>query len=72
MLNDFKKIMKKLYGIDNIELTSNFKKDFGLTSYDFINLICLIEQKYKVEIEEEAYKDLNTVEELINYLQAKR
>ena len=40
MLNDFRKIMKKYYGIEGIELNSNFKKDFELTSFDFVNLIC--------------------------------
>lgn len=71
MLNDFKKIMKKQYGIDNVELTSNFKIDFGLTSFDFINLISIIEAKYKVELDEEDYRFLNTVEDLINYLEQK-
>lgn len=69
MLNDFKKIMKKQYGIDNVELTSNFKTDFGLTSYDFINLICIIEKKYKIELDENDYRNLNTVGDLIHYLE---
>ena len=42
MLNDFREIMKEIYEIDNVELKSNFKTDFGLTSFDFVNLICLI------------------------------
>ena len=71
MLNDFKKIMKKQYGIDNVELSSNFKTDFDLSSFDFINLICMIEKKYKVELDEKDYKNLNTVGDLINYLEEK-
>ena len=69
MLNDFREIMKEIYEIDNVELTSNFKTDFGLTSFDFVNLICLIEDKYGVELEEKKYRSLSTVKDLITYLE---
>ena len=69
MLNDFREIMKEIYEIDNVELKSNFKTDFGLTSFDFVNLICLIEDKYGVELEEKKYRSLNTVQALITYLE---
>lgn len=70
MLNDFKKLMKDNYEIDNVELNSNFKTDFGLTSFDFVNLICLIEEKYGVELEEKDYRYLNTVQDLMTYLES--
>ena len=69
MLNDFKKIMKETYEIDNVELDSNFKTDFVLTSFDFVNLICLIEEEYGIELDEKVYRYLNTVGELIEYLE---
>ncbi|MBE5880452.1 MAG: acyl carrier protein [Lachnospiraceae bacterium] len=69
MLNDFRVIVKELYGVERVELTSAFKTDFGLTSFDFVNLICLIEEKYDVELEEKKYRSLNTVEDLIQYLE---
>lgn len=72
MLNDFKELMKDYFDVSNVTLKSNFKKDFGLTSFDFINLICIIEDKYEVEIEEKDYRELNTVEELIHYLELKK
>lgn len=72
MFNELKKIMKDNYDITNIKLESNFKKDFGLTSFDFINLICLIEEKFGIEIEECKYRSLNTVEELVYYLESKK
>ena len=70
MLNDFKKILKTNYDIENVELSSNFKKDFDLSSFDFINLICLIEENYDIVIEEEQYLSLNTVQELIEYIES--
>ena len=69
MLDDFSKIMKEYYGVDTVKLSSNFKTDFGLNSFDFVNLICLIEEKYDVELEEKEYRSLNTVEDLIIYLE---
>ncbi|MBR3769780.1 MAG: hypothetical protein IKL06_04540 [Lachnospiraceae bacterium] len=69
MLNDFRAIMKEYYGVNGVELESDFKKDFDLNSFDFVNLICIIEEKYGVEIEESKYRELNTVKELIEYLQ---
>lgn len=72
MLSDLKVMMKENYDITNIKLESNFKNDFGLTSFDFINLICLIEEKFGVEIEEVMYRKLNTVDDLVRYLESKR
>ena len=69
MLNDFREIMKEIYEIDNVELTSNFKTDFGLTSFDFVNLICLIEERYNVELDEKRYRSINTVKEMIAYIE---
>lgn len=70
MLNEFKEILKTNYDITDVELTSNFKKDFNLTSFDFINLICLIEEKYGILIEEEHYLSLSTVEDLIKHIES--
>lgn len=72
MLDKFRKILKEEYDINNVELTSNFKTDFGLTSFDFINLICLIEDMFDIEIEESEYRNLNTMSDLINYIESKK
>ena len=62
-INEINNYIKDIfYDITNIKLESNFKNDFGLTSFDFINLICLIEDKFGVEIEECMYRKLNTVD----------
>ena len=72
MLNDLKLMMMANYDITNIKLESNFKNDFGLTSFDFINLICLIEDKFGVEVEECMYRKLNTVDDLVKYLESRK
>jgi acyl carrier protein len=70
MLEEFRKILKEYYEIADVELTSNFKKDFDLTSFDFVNLICIIEEQYDIEIEEDQYRSLNTIGELIEYIES--
>ena len=50
-------------------MSTNFKKELGLTSFDFVNLICVIEEKYNVELEEERYRRISTIEELVEYLE---
>ena len=72
MLNEFREILKTHYNVDSVELTSNFKKDFGLTSFDFINLLCILEEKYGVLIEEEHYLSLRTIGDLIKHIEDAR
>ena len=72
MLKEIKEIMYDYYEITDINLDSNFKTDFGLTSFDFVNLMGLIEDKYDVVLEEKDYRKLNTIRDLIVYLEEKK
>lgn len=71
MFEELAKILKDNYQIENIELSTNFKKDLDLTSFDFVNIIALIEDKYGIEIEEESYRSLNTAGDLTEYLEGR-
>lgn len=69
MLNQLKTLLKKNYNIDDIDMETNIKTDLGLSSFDFINLIALIEDTFHVELDEEKYHSINTVGDLIEYLE---
>lgn len=69
MFNKIKKILKENYQIDDVKLESNFKKDFDLTSFDYVNLICLIEDEIGIEIDENKYRTINTIGDLVKYLE---
>lgn len=71
MIHELENVMRQHYGIEKLRLEDNFKKDYGLTSFDFVNLICLIEEKFHMEFEEKDYRSLNTVEDLIQYIEQK-
>lgn len=69
MFNKIKKILKENYQIEDVRLDSNFKKDFDLTSFDYVNLICLIEDEIGVEIDVTKYRTLNTIGDLVKFLE---
>ncbi len=69
MLDQLKKLLKKNYNIDDITIETNIKTDLGFTSFDFINLIALIEDTFDVELEEEKIHSINTVGDLIDYIE---
>ncbi|MBQ7971880.1 MAG: hypothetical protein IJ291_00285 [Lachnospiraceae bacterium] len=71
MIETLKKMMKDCYGIEDLRGDANFKKDFGLSSFDFVNLVCMLEEDFNIEIDEKDYRALNTVDELIAYLEKK-
>ncbi len=72
MINDFKKILKESYNVENLDFSSDFKKDLGLSSFDFVNLMFLIEKKYSIVVEEESFRKLVTIGDLIDYITKKK
>ena len=69
MFEEIKKILSEEYGITELSMSTNFKKDLGLSSFDFMNLICIVEDRYQVDLDEEKYRSLTTIEDLTNYLE---
>lgn len=70
MLDSLQALLKENYGIDEIDMGTNIKTDLGLTSFDFIHLIVLIEDTFDVELEEEKYHSIHTVGDLIEYMES--
>ena len=65
MLHELETILHEYYGVAAIHAEDNFKKDYGLTSFDFVNLICLMEERFQMEFDEKDYVRLNTVSDLM-------
>ena len=70
MLEEIKKILKDEYQITGVSADTGFKKELGLSSFDFMNLICIVEEKYGIELDEEKYRAMTTVGELCSYLES--
>lgn len=73
MLEKLKEIIAEQLSVDadEIELTTSFKDDLGADSLDLYELVMALEEEYNVEIPSEDLAQLNTVEDVIKYLNAK-
>ena len=57
--------------VNEITLETSFKDDLGADSLDLFELVMALEEEYNVEIPSEDLNELNTVEDVIKYLQEK-
>lgn len=56
--------------ISNVELTTSFKDDLDADSLDLFELVMAIEDAFNVEIPADDVSDLNTVEDVMEYLKS--
>jgi len=54
-----------------VVLTAEVVKDLGGDSLDFVEIGMAIEDEFNVEVEEDEYKDLKTVNDLVTLVDAK-
>lgn len=70
MFEKMRDIISEQLGVDvnNIELSTSFKDDLDADSLDLFELVMAIEDAFNVEIPADEVSDLNTVEDVIEYL----
>ena len=56
---------------EEVKETTNFKEDLNADSLDLFELVMALEEEYNIEIPSEDLAELNTVEDVMKYLQAK-
>jgi len=68
-----KKLIVELLEVDESEVvpTASFADDFNADSLDFIELITAVEDTFKIEIPDEDAENLQTVQDAIDYIEAK-
>ncbi|MBR5419889.1 MAG: acyl carrier protein [Lachnospiraceae bacterium] len=71
MFEEIGKILKEEYGIVDISRDMDVKGGLGLNSFDLMNLICIVEERYHIEIDEEQYRQLVTLGEMCDYVELK-
>lgn len=53
-----------------IEPQMKLDKDFGLDSLDFIELLSVLETKFDIELSDDVFDAVNTVDDLYRYMSA--
>lgn len=73
MLEKMKEIIADQLGVseDEVTLEASFKEDLDADSLDLFELVMALEEEYDVEIPSDDLAELNTVGDVINYLQDK-
>lgn len=54
---------------DDITLEAELVNDLGINSLELADLVFLCEEKFSIQIDDEQIKDLNTVGDVVNYLE---
>jgi len=68
-----KKLVVELLEVDESKVVpeASFADDFNADSLDFIELITAVEDTFKIEIPDEDAENLQTVQDAIDYIEAK-
>lgn len=73
MLEQVKDLVSKGLNVDRDKITidTHLQKDLGADSLDAVDLIMEIEDKFNVEIPDEIVTNLNTVRDIVTFLESK-
>jgi len=73
MLDKIKEVVVDQLGVDaeQVTLTANFVDDLGADSLDTVELIMAFEEEFDVEIPDTDAEKIKTVQDVINYIDAK-
>lgn len=69
-----KGIIVEQLGVSKEELTpqASFIEDLGADSLDIVELIMALEEEFEMEIPDEDAEKIQTVEDVVNYVQSKQ
>jgi acyl carrier protein len=57
---------------DEVKLESNFVEDLGADSLDVVELVMALEEKFEIEIPDEAAEKIATVKDVVDYIEANK
>jgi acyl carrier protein len=74
VLESVKKIIADTLEIDvkEVKAESNLIADLGMESLDLVDLVVAFEEKYKVSIDDKDVKKLQTVQDIVTYIENKK
>lgn len=71
MLDKMTQIIREQTGDENISITRNsvLLADLGMNSFDLINMVCVLEDEFDVEIPDRVIGNFKTVGDVIDYIE---
>ena len=74
VLDEVSKIIADTLEIDvkEVKAESNLIADLGMESLDLVDLVVAFEDKYKVSIDDKDVKKLQTVKDIVTYIENKK
>lgn len=71
LIKKIEKVIRDNIEVDNltIDLSTSFKEDLDLDSFEMAQLICSLEDELKVSIEDTDIVKINTVADLLRYIE---
>ena len=74
VLDEVSKIIADTLEIDvkEVKAESNLIADLGMESLDLVDLVVAFEEKYKVQIDDKDVKKLQTVQDIVTYIENKK
>ncbi len=72
MFEELRAIVAENLGVEESELTmeTSFREDLEADSLDLFEMVMAVEEKYDVEIPSEELENLNTIADVIKYIEA--
>jgi acyl carrier protein len=73
VFEELKKIIVEIKDIqeEQITLESSFADDLEADSLDIVEMLMLLEEKFEIQIPEEAAEKMKTVQDVVDYVEAK-
>ena len=71
MLETLTKIIREHTGDESIIINEDLdlKADLGLNSLELVNLVCVVEDEFDIEIPDRNIKDFRTVKDVIEFIE---
>lgn len=73
ILDEIKEILAENLDINtkDIDISSNLSDDLGADSLDAIDIVMSIEDKYSIEVPDEAIEKMKTVADIVEFVEAR-
>lgn len=71
MLETLTKIIREHTGDESVVINEDMdlKADLGLNSLELVNLVCVVEDEFDIEIPDRNIKDFRTVKDVIEFIE---